>query len=53
MGDFGLGDQDWLALPLDPLLSSYMADVTQTTYGPDIGCYCMLDVLLRGRERDR
>ncbi|KAF1814919.1 hypothetical protein P152DRAFT_411872, partial [Eremomyces bilateralis CBS 781.70] len=48
MGDFGLGGQDWLALPLDPILSSYGADVTQTTYGPDIGGYDMLDVLLRG-----
>ena len=37
---------DWLALPLDPLLNSYGADVTQTTYGPDVGGFDLLDVLL-------
>lgn len=37
---------DWLALPLDPLLNNYGADVTQTTFGPDVGGYDLLDVLL-------
>ena len=37
---------DWLALPLDPLLNSYGADVTQTTYGPDVGGFDLLDLLL-------
>ncbi|KAK3081587.1 hypothetical protein LTS18_005106 [Coniosporium uncinatum] len=39
---------DWLALPLDPLLNSYGADVNQTTYGPDVGGLDMLDLLLSG-----
>ncbi|TKA65796.1 hypothetical protein B0A49_11613 [Cryomyces minteri] len=42
--------QDWLALPLDPLLNSYGADVTQTTYGPDVGGYDLLEVLLNGMD---
>ncbi|KAJ9637853.1 zinc finger transcriptional activator [Coniosporium tulheliwenetii] len=53
----GMGDDsgggympDWLALPLDPLLNSYGADVTQTTYGPDVGGYDLLDVLLNGMD---
>ncbi|KZF26948.1 hypothetical protein L228DRAFT_235952 [Xylona heveae TC161] len=37
---------DWLALPLDPLRNSYGAGVNQTTYGPDIGGYDLLEVLL-------
>lgn len=39
---------DWLGLPLNPLLDSYGADVNQTTYGPDVGGYDLLDVLLSG-----
>ena len=38
--------QDWLALPLDPLLSQWGADITQTAMGPDVGGFDMLDVLL-------
>lgn len=38
----------WLALPLDPLVGHRGADVTQTTYGPDIGGVDLLDVLLQG-----
>ncbi len=55
-GNGGMGDEtggympDWLALPLDPLLNSYGADVTQTTYGPDVGGYDLLDVLLNGMD---
>lgn len=50
-GNSGFGDYngdmpDWLALPLDPLLQSNGADVTQTGFGPGIGDYDMLDVLL-------
>lgn len=39
---------DWLALPLDPILNSYGADVTQTGYGPGVGEYDMLELLLGG-----
>ena len=45
-GGGGGGGPDWLALPLDPLLNSYGADVTQTTYGPDVGGCDLLDLLL-------
>jgi len=39
---------DWLALPLDPLLnSSFGSDVTHAGYGPDVGGYDMLDLLLQ------
>ncbi|KAF2087846.1 hypothetical protein K490DRAFT_65126 [Saccharata proteae CBS 121410] len=47
-GGYGMNGQDWLALPLDPLLASYGADVSNTTYGPDVGGYDLLDVLLNG-----
>ncbi|KAF4551197.1 Fungal Zn(2)-Cys(6) binuclear cluster domain-containing protein 12 [Elsinoe fawcettii] len=40
--------QDWLALPLDPILNSYGADVTQTGFGPGVGEYDMLELLLNG-----
>ena len=39
-------DQDWLALPLDPLLDQWGAEINQTAMGPDIGGMDMLDVLL-------
>lgn len=39
---------DWLALPLDPILNSYGADVTQNGYGPGVGEYDMLELLLNG-----
>jgi hypothetical protein len=39
-------DQDWLALPLDPLLDQWNAEITQTAMGPDIGGMDMLDILL-------
>ncbi|KAH7113897.1 hypothetical protein B0J11DRAFT_511400 [Dendryphion nanum] len=39
-------DQDWLALPLDPLLNQWGADITQTAMGPDVGGMDMLDILL-------
>ena len=45
-GSGGGGGPDWLALPLDPLLNSYGADVTQTLYGPDVGGCDLLDLLL-------
>ena len=44
--DFNQGDQDWLALPLDPLLNQWGADITQTAMGPDVGGMDMLDILL-------
>ncbi|ORY19584.1 hypothetical protein BCR34DRAFT_595522 [Clohesyomyces aquaticus] len=37
---------DWLALPLDPLLNQWGADITQTAMGPDVGGMDMLDILL-------
>ncbi|KAF2734529.1 hypothetical protein EJ04DRAFT_543610 [Polyplosphaeria fusca] len=40
------GNQDWLALPLDPLLNQWGADITQTAMGPDVGGMDMLDILL-------
>jgi hypothetical protein len=49
-GDDGqLPGQDWLALPLDPLINSY-GDVNQTIYGPDVGGVDMLDLLLSGMD---
>jgi hypothetical protein len=43
---FNTGDQDWLALPLDPLIDNWGADITQTAMGPDVGGMDMLDILL-------
>ena len=40
--------QDWLALPLDPLLNQYGADISTTAFGPDVAGVDMLDVLLNG-----
>ena len=37
---------DWLTLPLNGLLEYGNNEVTQTAYGPDVGGYDMLDVLL-------
>jgi hypothetical protein len=39
-------DQDWLALPLDPLLDQWGAEINQTAMGPDVGGMDMLDILL-------
>ncbi|KJX99224.1 Fungal Zn binuclear cluster domain containing protein/C6 transcription factor [Zymoseptoria brevis] len=39
------GEQDWLALPLDPLLNM-SGDVEQTMYGPQLGGQDMLELLL-------
>ena len=40
------GAQDWLALPLDPLLNLSGADVNNTMYGPELGGQDMLELLL-------
>lgn len=45
---FGDDLQDWLALPLDPLLNISGADVNQTMYGPELGGQDMLELLLAG-----
>lgn len=46
---FGMSnDQDWFALPMDPLLSLSGTDVTHTQFGPDIGGHDMLELLLNG-----
>jgi hypothetical protein len=42
--------QDWLALPLDPLLNISGADVNQTMYGPELGGQDMLELLLAGNN---
>lgn len=41
-------NQDWFALPLDPIIGMQGADVNQTMYGPDIGGHDMLELLLNG-----
>ncbi|KAI9894371.1 MAG: hypothetical protein M1814_003127 [Vezdaea aestivalis] len=53
-GSAGAGNgyvQDWLALPLDPLLQ-YGAGVSQTELGPDVGGYDMLEILLASNDYD-
>jgi hypothetical protein len=40
------GDQDWLTLPLDPLLNQWGADITQGAMGPEVSGMDMLDILL-------
>jgi hypothetical protein len=47
---FGDDMQDWLALPLDPLLNISGADVNQTMYGPELGGQDMLELLLNGNS---
>jgi hypothetical protein len=42
--------QDWLALPLDPLLNISGADVDQTMYGPQLGGQDMLELLLNSNH---
>ncbi|KAJ4351821.1 zinc finger transcriptional activator [Didymosphaeria variabile] len=42
----GFQNEDWLALPLDPLLDQWGADISQTAMGPDVGGMDMLDILL-------
>lgn len=44
--------QDWLALPLDPLLNISGADVDQTMYGPQLGGQDMLELLLQGNHNN-
>ena len=39
---------DWLALPLDPILQAGGQDVTANCFGPGIGEFDMLEVLLGG-----
>lgn len=39
-------DQDWLALPLDPLINYAGGDVNSTMYGPELGGQDMLELLL-------
>lgn len=43
-------NQDWLSLPLDPLLNMSDADVDQAMYGPEIGGQDMLEMLLKQPE---
>ncbi|KAK7612062.1 hypothetical protein JOL62DRAFT_32033 [Phyllosticta paracitricarpa] len=46
-GQYGAGASDWLAIPLDPILSNnFGSDVGSNAYGPDVGGYDLLDVLL-------
>jgi hypothetical protein len=49
--DDGFGNQDWLTLPLDPLLNlPNGADVNNTMYGPELGGQDMLELLLNGNN---
>ena len=50
MGDMGYwwGNEDWLALPLDPIMG--YDGVTQGTMGVDVGGVDLLEVLLAGGE---
>jgi len=50
LNNFGTDNsmQDWLTLPLDPLINMNGADVTQTMYGPELGGQDMLELLLNG-----
>jgi hypothetical protein len=47
-GNFPLSADDWLALPMDPLLNLSGADVTQTQFGLSLNGFDALDVLLSG-----
>jgi hypothetical protein len=42
---------DWLALPLDPILQAGGQDVTANCFGPGIGEFDMLEVLLGGGQQ--
>lgn len=42
--------QDWLALPLDPLINMSGVDVNSTMYGPELGGQDMLELLLGGNN---
>ncbi|KAG9592826.1 hypothetical protein KCU77_g9231, partial [Aureobasidium melanogenum] len=44
------GTYDWLALPLDPILQAGGQDVTANCFGPGIGEFDMLEVLLGGGQ---
>jgi hypothetical protein len=56
-GGFGEGfvgaddGYDWLALPLDPILQAGGQDVTANCFGPGIGEFDMLEVLLGGGQQ--
>lgn len=43
---WGWGTEDWLALPLDPILGFENSMVTQGNMGPDVGGMDLLEVLL-------
>jgi hypothetical protein len=45
-GGFNQSDQDWLTLPLDPLINQWGADITQGAMGPEVSGMDMLDILL-------
>ncbi|KAF2723629.1 hypothetical protein K431DRAFT_264000 [Polychaeton citri CBS 116435] len=49
----GYDGQDWLTLPLDPLLNVAGADVNQTMYGPELGGQDMLELLLGGSHNQQ
>lgn len=48
--DFANSNDDWLTLPLDPLINMSGVDVNQTMYGPQVGDQDMLELLLGGRN---
>ncbi|KAL7271788.1 zinc finger transcriptional activator [Rhizina undulata] len=48
-GGFWIGGyEDWLALPIDPLVGAGYGGVTQTQMGPDVGGVDLLELLLGG-----
>jgi hypothetical protein len=47
---YPLSADDWLALPMDPLLNLSGADVTQTQFGLSLNGFDALDVLLSGNN---
>ena len=46
------GDRNWLTLPLDSLVSSYGADISSSSYGPDVNGFDLLDTLLGSTDGD-
>lgn len=45
---FFSGYEDWLALPLDPIVGAGIGGVTQSQMGPDVGGVDLLELLLGG-----
>lgn len=46
--NFFIGYEDWLALPIDPIVGGGFNGVTQSQMGPDVGGVDLLELLLSG-----